>query len=196
MNEQMNALDASKSKPLEGGPSFSLGHRSYRALWNVTWLLLARWTPPFMHPWRRVLLRLFGAKIAGGAHVYPSVRIWDPRNLEMDSHSCLGRRADCYSMARISLGAHAIVSQDARLCAGLHDIDDPEFQLVTKPIVIGDHAWVASGAFVGPGVSIGEGAVLGACAVAFKDLREWGVYIGNPMVFLRTRHHLDRSTIL
>ncbi len=189
----MNPLDARLTRPLEGGQSFSLGNRIYRALWNVTWSLLASWTPSFMHPWRRFLLRLFGAKIARGAHVYPSVRIWDPRNLEMDSHSCLGPRADCYSMARISLGAHAIVSQDARLCAGLHDVDDPEFQLVTRPIVIGDHAWVASGAFVGPGVSIGQGAVLGACAVAFKDLGEWGVYVGNPTEFLRTRSRLDRS---
>jgi putative colanic acid biosynthesis acetyltransferase WcaF len=189
----MTPLDASLFRPLEGGPSFSLGNRIYRALWSVTWGGLASWTPPFMHPWRRFLLRLFGARIARGVHVYPSVRIWDPRNLDMDSHSCLGPRADCYSMARISLGAHAIVSQDARLCAGLHDVDDPEFQLVTKPIVIGDHAWVASGAFVGPGVSMGKGAVLGACAVAFKDLDEWSVYIGNPARSLRPRVRKGRD---
>ncbi len=190
----MAPLDTRHSRPLEGGPSFSLGNRVYRVLWNVAWSLLASPTPSFMHRWRRLLLRLFGARIARGAHVYPSVRIWDPRNLEMGSHSCLGPRVDCYTMAKITLGAHAIVSQDARLCAGTHEIDDPEFQLATKPIAIGDHAWVASGAFVGPGVSIGEGAVLGACAVAFKDLRAWSVYIGNPMVLLRARNRFDRTS--
>jgi putative colanic acid biosynthesis acetyltransferase WcaF len=94
-------------------------------------------------------------------------------------------------MAKISLGAYAIVSQDACLCAGSHDIDDSGFQLVTKPIIIGEHAWVAAGAFVGPGVSIGKGAVLGARAVAFKDLGEWGVYVGNPILFLRARRRPD-----
>jgi putative colanic acid biosynthesis acetyltransferase WcaF len=92
-------------------------------------------------------------------------------------------------MARITLGAHVTVSQDACLCAGSHDIDDPDFQLLTKPIVIGDHAWVAAGAFVGPGVTIGDGAVLGARAVTFKDLPEWEVYAGNPASFSRNRVH-------
>jgi putative colanic acid biosynthesis acetyltransferase WcaF len=90
-------------------------------------------------------------------------------------------------MAKVSLGAYAIVSQDACLCTGLHDIDDPEFQLVTKPVVIGSHGWVAAGAFVGPGVTIGEGGVLGARAVTFHDLQPWSVYVGNPATFLRMR---------
>ena len=183
----LTPLDARLFKPLGGGPSFSLGNRLYRVLWNVTWALLASWTPPLMHPWRRALLRLFGATVARGAHIYSSARIWDPRNLSVGPHSCLGPRVDCYSMARIAW-PHAIVSQGASLCTGLHDIDDPQFQLTTRQIEIRDHAWVAAGAFVGPGVSIGEGAVLGARGVAFKDLREWGVYIGNPMVLLRYRN--------
>jgi putative colanic acid biosynthesis acetyltransferase WcaF len=156
-------------------------------MWRLSWLWFAAWTPPGMHAWRRALLRLFGARVAHGAHVYPSARIWDPRNLAIGPHGCLGPRVDCYSMAPVSLGAHAIVSQDAVLCAGTHDIDDPEFQLVAKSIVIGERAWVAAGAFVGPGVSIGDGAVLGARAAAFKDLPEWSVFVGNPAVFLRTR---------
>ncbi len=89
-------------------------------------------------------------------------------------------------MAPVALGAYALVSQGAHLCAGTHDIDDPHFQLRTAPITIGPKAWVAAGAFVGPGVMIGEGAVLGARAVAFTDLAPWMVYIGNPMRALRS----------
>jgi putative colanic acid biosynthesis acetyltransferase WcaF len=183
----MTPLDARKSKPVEGGPSFGLGNRTYRALWSTAWLLLASWTPTFLHSWRRLILRSFGARIAAGAYIYPSVRIWDPRNLQMGTYSCLGPRVDCYSMASISLGAYATVSQDACLCAGSHDIDDPDFRLLTKPIAIGDDAWIAAGAFVGPGVSVGEGAVLGARGVTLKELGAWGVYVGNPASFLRAR---------
>ena len=88
------------------------------------------------------MLRLFGAHAESGARVYPSARIWDPRHLALDAYACLGPRVDCYAMAPISLGRYAIVSQDATLCAGTHDIDDPDFQLTTKPIVIGERAWV------------------------------------------------------
>ena len=185
----MDILPADKSKPFDGGPSFSLGNRLYRATWNLAWILFAAWTPVPMHGWRRFLLNLFGANVPPSAKVYPSVRIWSPRNLEMGVSSCLGSRVDCYTMAPISIGARVVVSQDASLCAGSHDISDPGFQLIVRPIKIDADAWIAAGAFVGPGVHVGEGAVLGARAVAFSDLRAWSVYIGNPCVFVRERRY-------
>jgi putative colanic acid biosynthesis acetyltransferase WcaF len=181
-------LNAKEFKSLQGGPSFTLNHRLYRAVWSLAWFLLAAWTPAPFHAWRRLTLIAFGARIAPGARIYPSARVWDPSKLVMNAYSCLGPRVDCYSMAKIFLGTYAIVSQDAVLCAGSHDVDDAEFQLVAKPIVIADRAWVAAGAFVGPGVAIGEGAVLGARAVTFKNLSPWGIYVGNPASFLRRRN--------
>jgi putative colanic acid biosynthesis acetyltransferase WcaF len=180
-------LTARRSRPLEGGPNFSLGNRAYRALWAVAWFAPASWTPPFLRSWRLFALRPFGARVARGARVYSSVRIRDPRHLTLDAYACLGPRVDCYAMAPISLGRYAIASQDAVLCAGTHDIDDPGFQLTTKPIVIGVRAWVAAGAFVGPGVSIGEGAVLGARAVAFTNIAPSTVCVGNPARRLKER---------
>jgi len=182
-------LDASRSNPREGGPSFPLRHRLLRASWNLAWALLASWTPPVMHPWRRALLRLFGAKVHPTAGIYGSALIWYPPNLTMGPHSYLGPKSNCYCMAPISIGAYALTSQGAQLCAGTHDIDDPNFQLKTRPIIIGDHAWIAAEAFVGPGVTVGEGAVLGARGCAFRDLEPWTVYAGNPARLLRRRKH-------
>lgn len=183
----MALLRASDSKPLGGGPSFSLRSRVFRFIWQSAWIFLASWTPPQLHCWRRLLLNLFGANIGRGAKVYSSVRIWYPPNLEMKPFACLGPRVSCYSMAKITIGTYAVVSQDAELCAGTHDIQDPEFQLIASPISVEDRAWVAAGAFVGPGVVIGNGAVLGARAVTFRDIPDWSVYSGNPAVFLKQR---------
>lgn len=63
-----------------------------RLVWNMAWLLLFRPSPRACQFWRRGLLRLFGAKLARGVHVYPSVKIWAPWNLEMGESSCMGRR--------------------------------------------------------------------------------------------------------
>lgn len=183
----MTPLDARKSGAREGGPSFSLGNRAFRVAWRVSWLLLASWTPPSLHAWRRLLLRLFGAQIARGARIYGSAAIWYPPNLDMGAFATVGPRANVYCMAKITIGPYAVISQDAELCAGSHDIDDLAFQLVAKPVTIGGKAWIAAGAFVGPGVSVGEGAVLGARGVAFKNLGSWEVYVGNPANFLRQR---------
>lgn len=183
----MTILDAHATHPREGGPSHSMRSRVERALWTLVWYGLGIWTPVPFHAWRRMLARLFGADVAPSARIYPGVKIWQPHNLAMKARSCLGPRVNCYSVARITLDEYALVSQYAYLCTGTHDIDDPDFQLVARPIYVGRNAWVATEAFVGPGVSVNTGAVLGARAVAMKDLAPWTVYAGNPATPRRKR---------
>jgi putative colanic acid biosynthesis acetyltransferase WcaF len=178
---------ANAAAPKLGGPTFSLRNRILRGLWTVCWLVLARWTPPQMLPLRRALLVLFGAHIHPTANIRSSVRIWWPAHLEMGRHASLGPGVTCYNVARITIGDFADVSQRAHLCSASHEIDDGGFRLVARPINIGSQAWIAAEAFVGPGVSTGRGAVLGARGVAFRDLDDWTVYVGNPARPVRKR---------
>ena len=168
-----------KAIPFEG-PSFSRRNRLARVLWQVVWLLMFRPSPPPMHAWRCWLLRRFGAQIGSPCYVYNSVEIWAPWQLTMSDHSTLARRVICYSMAPISLGKRAVVSQGVHLCTGSHDYESENFQLFARPISIGADAWVCSEAFVGPGVSIASGAVIGARSVVTRDQLAWMVCGGNP----------------
>lgn len=183
----MSILDARVAQPLTGGASFSFTNRMTRLAFLICWFVLARWTPRQANPLRVAILKLFGARIGTGAVIYGSARIWLPVHLEMGAGSTLGPGVECYSMAPIRLGAGAIVSQRAHLCAGSHDHRDPAFQLIARPIVIGDRAWIAAEAFVGPGVTVGEGAVLAARGCAFHDLDPWTVYSGNPALATASR---------
>ena len=133
------------------------------------------------------MLRLFGAKIAKKAIVHASARIWAPWNLEMDEYACIDDNVDVYSVNKIKLGKHATVSQQAFLCTASHNIYSKEHELTNAPIVIGDYAWVAAGAFVGMGVTIGEYAVVGARSAVFKDVEPWNIVGGNPAVFIKKR---------
>lgn len=184
-------LDARRRPPLSGAASFSIGNRLERLAWKTVWLLLARWNPPFFSAWRILLLRAFGADIHRSVNIAPTARIWLPRNLTMGERSTLGPGVDCYDMGPIFIGERTIVSQRAVLCAGTHDIADPYFQLVIKPIAIGSDVWIAAEAFVGPGVRIGDGTVLGARACVFSDLESWQVYVGNPASLLKKRRRDD-----
>jgi putative colanic acid biosynthesis acetyltransferase WcaF len=181
-------LDASRFKPLHGGPTFPVSVLVVRTLWNLTWLFLAAWTPPPLFFWRRLLLRLFGARVSSTALVYGSSKIWYPANVELGEFAQIGPRAIVYSMAKIAVEDYAIVSQGAHLCAGTHDIEDPNFQTLAKPITVRKRAWVAAESFIGPGVTVGEGAVLGARGVAVRDLEAWTVYAGNPARPVKLRH--------
>ncbi|NBC37647.1 putative colanic acid biosynthesis acetyltransferase [Novosphingobium sp. FSY-8] len=187
MEEILKPLNAANSSMLAGGASFSRADRIRRQLWVITWALLAAWTPAPLHRWRCFLLRAFGARIGKGVLVYGCVRVWYPANLTVGDNACLGRRVTCYNQGDITIGARAIISQGAHLCASSHDVSDRHFQLTLRPIQIDADAWVAADAFVGPGVNIGEGAVLAARGVAFTDLDAWTIYRGNPAQPIKAR---------
>jgi acetyltransferase-like isoleucine patch superfamily enzyme len=58
---------------------------------------------------------------------------------------------------------------------------------IVKPVIIGEHVWVGSGAYVSYGVTIGEGAVIGINSVVTKDIPPYEVWAGNPARFLTHR---------
>ncbi len=155
-------------------------NRLSRLLWNLVRATLYRHSPTFLHAWRCLLLRCFGAKLPLNAYPYPKARIWAPWNLTMGPHSCLADHVDCYCVAPILLGPHATVSQYSYLCAASHDYHSIEMPLIAAPIEIGAEAWVAADVFVGPGVKIGEGAVVGARSTVMHDIEPWCVVAGSP----------------
>ncbi|MCH6234041.1 WcaF family extracellular polysaccharide biosynthesis acetyltransferase [Cognataquiflexum rubidum] len=177
------------------GPSFSLKNRLGRVLWSVFYVLFFRFTPNPLHSWRSFVLRMFGAKVGKGVHVYPSVKIWAPWNMEFGDHCGIGNGAILYSQGKIHIGQRAVISQGSHLCAGTHDFTKTGFPLITKPIYIGDQAWLAAETFMHPGVTVGEGAVIGARSVVTKDMPAWMVCSGFPCKPIKPRVMEENSRI-
>jgi len=168
--------------------SFSTKNKIGRLLWNIISLIVFR---PFgsrlLKKWRVLVLKCFGAKIEWSSHVYASVRIWAPWNLEIGANSTLGPKVDCYNQGKISIGSNTVISQKTYLCASSHDYMRNDFILVLKPIIIGDGVWIAADTFVGPNVIISDHAVIAARAVVIKNVEENTVVGGNPAHFIKKR---------
>ena len=162
------------------GPSFSLSNRFARSLWNLTSLLLFRYSPKVLYGWRSFLLRCFGAKVGKGVHVYPGAKIWAPWNLELKEQCGIANGVVVYSQGKITIGQKSVISQGVNLCAGTHDYTKPGFPLLTMPIYIGDLVWIAAEAFVHPGVKIADGCVIGARSVVTDNMPAWMVCTGHP----------------
>lgn len=169
--------------------SFSLKNKMGRLVWNISSLIVFR---PFgsrlFKKWRVFILKCFGAKIEWSSHIYASVKIWAPWNLEIGANSSLGPKVDCYNQGKISIGANTVISQKAYLCASSHDYNQKDFPLVLKPIQIGNGVWIAADAFIGPHVSIGDNAVIAARAVVIKNVEENTVVGGNPAKLIKSRN--------
>ena len=169
------------------GPSFSLQNRIYRIIWSIAYFALFRYSPKPFHTWRSNILRLFGAIVGKGVHVYPKVEIWAPWNLVIGDETGIANGVTLYSQGKINIGKRVVISQGAHLCTGTHNYNNKGFPLITKPITIEDNVWIAAEVFVHPGIVIARGAVIGARSVVTKNIDPWIVCAGFPCVELKKR---------
>jgi putative colanic acid biosynthesis acetyltransferase WcaF len=165
---------------------YPVGEMVRRVLWGVG-AVLFRWTPRILYGWRNTLLRLFGAEVGANVRIHNTATIYFPWKFSIGDWSSVGEDALVYNLGPISIGEQTTVSQRAHLCAGTHDASDPAMPLQKPPIAIGNQAWICADAFVGPGVTVGEGAVVGARAVAVKDIDAWTIVGGNPAQPIKER---------
>jgi putative colanic acid biosynthesis acetyltransferase WcaF len=166
------------------------GERIRMLLWTVLWPLLCGWTPKHFNAWRLIWLRVFGCKINGKPFVHQRARIQIPWHVTLHDRSCVGDRANLYSLGEIELGSSCVVAQEAYLCAGTHDLSDHKLPLVTAKISVGVDAFIGARAFLMPGIRIEEGAVVGACSVVTRDIPRWTISAGNPCRILRRRENV------
>lgn len=161
-------------------PGFRGRSAIYVQLWWLVQATLFAWSPQVLYGWRRLLLRLFGAKIGKKTIIRSSVRIPYPWKLRIGDYCHIGEDVDLYTYGEIEIGDCAVVSQRSYICAGSHDHTSPTFDLVAEKIVIESEAWLATDVFVAPGVKIGHGAVVGARSSVFHDIPPASIAIGNP----------------
>lgn len=91
---------------------------------------------------------------------------------------------------RVSIGKHVLLgggvkimdtdahSLDYTLRGRGHGIDIP----VTKPVSIGDYAFIGANATILKGVSIGQKAIIGAGSVVTRSVPAGEIWAGNPAV--------------
>lgn len=133
------------------------------------------------------VLRQFGARLGQGVMVKPGVNIKYPWLLLVGNHVWIGEQVWIDNLALVTIGDHVCLSQGAMLLTGNHNYQRPTFDLITKPIVLENGAWVGAKALVCPGVTVHSHAVLAAGSVATGPLESYTIYQGNPAVAVRSR---------
>jgi putative colanic acid biosynthesis acetyltransferase WcaF len=168
------AFEATKANFDRGAP------RWREALWVVIKNLFFLNAWPWPSAWRCCLLRLFGASIGQGVVIRSRVNISFPWRLVVGDYSWIGDEVVLLNLASIHIGSHCCVSQRSFLCTGSHDFRAPAFDLITAPIHIHDHSWIAAACFIAPGVTVGPHAMATAGSIVTRDVAPSTIVSGNP----------------
>jgi len=141
--------------------------------WRVAWFVAQNlffdrwWFPARLRP---NLLRRFGAKVGDGCLIRHGIRVHWPWNLELGDNVWIGEGAWLHSLVEIVVENDVCISQRAAIVTGSHHHLDPQFSYDNGPIVLRSGCWVSAGAMVLRGVTVGRQSVVGAGAIAYRDL--------------------------
>ena len=87
----------------------------------------------------------------------------------------------------VTIGDDVAIAPRCRILSADHDADSPTREYRERRVVIGNRAWLGTGACLLPGTTVGNGTVVGANAVAHGSLDDFSIYVGNPARRLRAR---------
>jgi acetyltransferase-like isoleucine patch superfamily enzyme len=141
---------------------------------------------PF-HAVRQAYLRSCGMKIGKKVALMRGSTIVRPERISIGDHCIIGFNCFLGGEAGIQIGNNVNVASYTILLGGQHDINDPAFPSILKPVVIEDYVWLATRVTIAGGVRIGRGAVVAAGAVVTRDVPPYHVVAGVPAKKIKER---------
>lgn len=131
--------------------------------------------------WRSRRLKRKGATIGEFSVISPAKFDGNMKHLSIGHHSFVGR-VSVQLHEKLEIGNYVCINDCVSIFTASHDVRDVGWALVSRPVMIEDYAWIASGATLLPGITIGYGAVVGAGAVVACDVPAGAVAVGNPAI--------------
>lgn len=168
-------------------PNYKPGNAIKRLLWYFFNLFFLRNKyNPFMGL-KRGVLRLFGAKLGKGVVLKPGINIKYPWFLEIGNNTWIGEDVWIDNLGQTKIAANVCISQGALILSGNHNYKKSSFDLIVGEITLEDGVWIGAKSIVTAGVHCASHSILTAGSVATKHLNAYGIYQGNPAVFVRER---------
>jgi putative colanic acid biosynthesis acetyltransferase WcaF len=157
-----------------------------RGLWYMVNNIFFNSAFPFYQP-KRILLRLFGAKIGKGVVIKPHVYIKFPWKLKIGNYSWIGEEVRIDNLDEVIIGNNVCISQRCYLVCGNHDFTKITFDLKTGKIILDDGVWLSAGCMVLPETHLKSHTVLLAGSVFSGVSDAYKIYRGNPATVIKSR---------
>jgi acetyltransferase-like isoleucine patch superfamily enzyme len=146
--------------------------------------------------YRHILGITFGER--AGVHLGCYIWFFGPNQvrragLHIGSHSRINRNCCLDARGSLWIGNNVSVSPEVMILTASHGVDDPEFRLQLRGVVIEDNVWIGTRATILPGVTLGKGCIVAAGSVVTRDVPPLTIVAGVPMrkVGVRARNATD-----
>jgi acetyltransferase-like isoleucine patch superfamily enzyme len=138
--------------------------------------------------------RVLGVRMGPHAGVHLGCYVWfyGPGQVRRDgttigAYSRINRNCCLDMRGPLHIGENVSISPDVTILTAFHRMDDPEFRVEARPVVIEDHVWVGTRATILSGVRLGRGSVVAAGAVVTRDVGPLEIVGGVPARPIGTR---------
>ena len=107
-------------------------------------------------------------------------------SVKVGNNSGLGVRCEIYG--EVEIGDNVMIGPDVIIYTQNHAFKCKDVLIIDQnysspqKVTIGNDVWIGRRVIILPGVHIGNGAVIGAGAVVAKDIPEYAIAVGNPVV--------------
>jgi acetyltransferase-like isoleucine patch superfamily enzyme len=144
-----------------------------------------QWIPFFRM--KNLFLKFLGIKLGQGSVIHTPARFMGIGRIRIGSHTVINRGCYLDNRIGITIGSNVSIAHDTKIYTLGHDIDDPLFRVIGRPVEIDDYVCIFSNVLIMPGVRLGLGAVVFPGSVVTKSVGDFEVVGGNPARFIRHR---------
>jgi maltose O-acetyltransferase len=119
-----------------------------------------------------VLMGAYVAFLSPGANRRSGARI--------GRNSRINRKCTLDFRGGLTIGDNVSISPEVMFVGGSHDVNNPWFDDVLRPISVEDYAFIGTRAMILPGVTVGRGAVVTAGSLVSGDVAPMTIVAGVP----------------
>jgi len=166
---------------------YNPGNFLKRALWYIFNILFFKCSIPYPYFFKKIILKLFGAKLGKNIVIKSNVNIKYPWFLEIGNNVWVGEGVWIDNLAQVKIGDNVCISQGTYLLTGNHNYKKETFDLMIEPIIIEDGVWIGAKCVICPGVTLKNHSVITAGSIITEDTKPYTVYQGNPAKPIRKR---------
>lgn len=129
---------------------------------------------------------------------YTHVSMSKPENIHIGERVSFGTDVILSADSPISIGHDTMIANRVIINTATHDYhNNPMWrERISRPIYIGNHVWIGTGAIILPGVKIHDYSVIGAGSVVTAHVPKRVIVAGNPARIIKIREIITNDDLV